>query len=76
MHVSRRPHALQDIPCAVLHGLNVGAEREGREAPHEGGEAAHPGAPARDRGVEGAEVGCGGLLVLVLLVLLPLELVR
>jgi len=36
-----------------------------------GGEAAHPGAPAWGRGIEGAEAGCGGLLVLVVLGLLP-----
>jgi hypothetical protein len=50
-------------------------EQSGRsEAPHEGdegGEAAHPGAPAWGHGIEGVEVGCGRLLMLVMLGLLP-----
>lgn len=43
VHLSRRLGALQDVPRAVLHGLDTGVEREGREAPHEGGEAGEVG---------------------------------
>jgi hypothetical protein len=78
VHLSRRPGVLQDVLRAVLHGLDAGAEREerGRTAAKlggvdRGGEAAHPGAPAWGHGIEGVEVGCSRLLMLVMLGLLP-----
>ena len=69
--------------CTGSTPAQSGRARRRTEAPHggdEGGEvgsvdrgggAAHPGAPAWGYGIESAEAGCGRLLVLVMLGLLP-----